>query len=770
MPRRWKWIAALAVAGALPLLGFVPMAGHWTLVGWNNLGMHCMDSDFSVFSILPPFNVVNAQLIDDGGVLVKDATGLTVTYEAVADPTGSINKSSVGKTDYWSWSHSLFGASGVPDTGLAGFNMPGAANTPQPMAFDATLNQFHADGIPITPYDDGFHKRPYPLMKLVARDAVGNVLATTTPVLPVSDEMDCSACHGSGSGAAAMPSAGWVFERNEIRDYRLNILRLHDDRQLSDPTYVAALATAGYSAKGLEDTVRSMKTPILCARCHASNALPGTGIPGISQLTSAEHGFHGHVLDPETNLSLDDSTNRAACYRCHPGSTTRCLRGVMGSSVASDGSLAMQCQNCHGNMSKVGDPARIGWLSQPNCQACHTGTAVHNNGQIRFTDAFEADGTLRIPVDTTYATNPDTPVPGVSLYRFSSGHGGLQCEACHGSTHAEYPASHPNDNLDSSAIQGHVGMLIECAACHNQSPFTNFGGPHGMHPVGQDWINRHDGVKQNYGIVTCRPCHGGNDHGTVLSTAQADRTLDLGTKGTIQISRGQRIGCYMCHDGPNSDDGPHNRPPTASDNSASCVDQPVDIALSASDPDGDTLTLRIVEQAKYGRVGLSGTTATYNPDPGFAGVDAFTFAARDGRIDSNLATVSVTRGATWANYGAGYPGTGGAIPTLALDRNPQLGAHVLVSFGNTSGTAAITMVVVSLEQAAVPTTWGGLVLTELSLLVLVTAPSGGFTIGEDVPNDPALIGVNEYLQSLQLDAGARFGVAFSPGLRMTIGQ
>ena len=29
-----------------------------TLLGWNNLGMHCMDSDYSVFSVLPPYNTV----------------------------------------------------------------------------------------------------------------------------------------------------------------------------------------------------------------------------------------------------------------------------------------------------------------------------------------------------------------------------------------------------------------------------------------------------------------------------------------------------------------------------------------------------------------------------------------------------------------------------------------------------------------------------------------------------------------------------------------
>jgi hypothetical protein len=34
--------------------------------GFNNLGMHCYDNDYSVFSILPPFNTVNAQVVRRG--------------------------------------------------------------------------------------------------------------------------------------------------------------------------------------------------------------------------------------------------------------------------------------------------------------------------------------------------------------------------------------------------------------------------------------------------------------------------------------------------------------------------------------------------------------------------------------------------------------------------------------------------------------------------------------------------------------------------------
>ena len=41
--------------------------------------MHCMDDDYSVFSILPPFNTVDAQLINAQGKLVTSAAGVTVT-------------------------------------------------------------------------------------------------------------------------------------------------------------------------------------------------------------------------------------------------------------------------------------------------------------------------------------------------------------------------------------------------------------------------------------------------------------------------------------------------------------------------------------------------------------------------------------------------------------------------------------------------------------------------------------------------------------------
>lgn len=625
------------VVGAMVMPGsHARAATNWTVIGWNNLGMHCMDSEYSVFSILPPYNTMNAQVV--GSVssttwLVRNAAACGVAYQAVADPDGSINTTSLGKSDFSEHVASLFGVAlpmdvGLPVPGPASYAMPGPANAPQAMGYETNFNWYVAYGIPITPYDDKGKPNQYSLMRLSATNNDGAILKTTDIVLPVSDEMNCRLCHLSESDPAARPAAGWVDVAHPGRDYRLNILRLHDQIQATNPVFRSALSTAHYNTNGLYATVVADHTSILCARCHASEALPGSGVPGIPPLTQSMHAMHAAVKDPRTGIPLDSESNRTACYTCHPGSVTRCLRGAMGKAVAQDGTLAMQCQNCHGTMSQVGATNRVGWLMEPTCQACHTGTALSNAGQIRFLSVF-TNGVMREPSNKTFATNPDTPGAGVSLYRFSRGHGGLACSACHGSTHAEYPTAFRNDNLQSKAIQGHEGVLVECTACHQASPATVSGGPHGMHPVGSPWVTDH----QTNANSSCRSCHGLTYAGTDLSRSQANRTLR-----SVNFWRGRRVGCYDCHNGPQGDDaGPAPAAPTVN-HVAAQTDSGVPVPIPLS---GSTNTFRIVAQPANGTVGLSGSTATYYPGVAFAGTDTFTYACSSAYRDSNLATGKV---------------------------------------------------------------------------------------------------------------------------------
>jgi hypothetical protein len=66
------------------------------------------------------------------------------------------------------------------------------------------------------------------------------------------------------------------------------------------------------------------------------------------------------------------------------------------------------------------------------------------------------------------------------------------------------------------------------------------------------------------------------------------------------------------------------------------------ITLNATDVDGDALTYAIVTSPTHGT--LSGTlpNVTYTPAANYNGSDSFTFQANDGKVDSNIATVSIT--------------------------------------------------------------------------------------------------------------------------------
>jgi len=674
---------AVVFSLALPL-----WAANNQILGWNNLGMHCMDSDYSVFSILPPYNTIEAQLIV-GGKLVTNGSGYTVTYQAVADPSGSFNSTSVGKGNYYAYANPLYTTNTLPPDGnISGWNMPGTNNTPQAMQFDQTntatlVNWWRAEGIPLTPYDDAQNKNPYPMMRIIAKSGA-TPIATNDIVLPVSDEMDCRACHVSGTSPAAMPAAGWVWDGIQERDFRLNILRLHDEKNFASNAvlYAAALAARGFNPQGLYRGVVADNKPVLCAACHASEALGAPSYGTIPPLTASIHSFHAHVMDPVTSMTLDSSANRSACYRCHPGSTTKCLRGAMGGAIAADGSMEMQCQSCHGNMSTVGSANRVGWLREPNCASCHTGTATHNNGQIRYTSVFTDTNTwsVRTNVDQTFSTMVNTPPVGTnnfSLYRFSAGHGGLQCEACHGSTHAEFPSTHANDNVRNINLQGHAGVMVECTSCHTSmavSSTTAAGGPHGMHPVGQSWVSgHHDYINGN--LAACQACHGTDSRGTVLSRVQGDRTLTASFDGgtvTLNLFRGALIGCYSCHNGPSNDSINNSAPPTVTVVSGSTPnDTPLNLTVTNTPV---TATLRIISQPANGSLGVSNNVLTYFPNAGFAGSDTFTYAAWDGSKNSTLATgtVTVAQGPyslgivthVPTNYPSGWPAAFAVVPAV----------------------------------------------------------------------------------------------------------
>ena len=510
-------------------------SGPYTLIAWSELGMHCMDGkDYSVFSVLPPYNVIHAQLFQRGEPPVPITSGVTITYVATPDTTLSINTISSTKTNFWTYVQTLFHASPKPDVGLAGYKVQSKKITK--MTYNSALGYWEAVGVPTIGYDDTGKFNPYPMAKIVAKNSAGTILATAKIVLSVSDEMNCKTCHASGTDPAAEPASGWVNNPDPAKDIKLNILKKHDDRW-NIAQYLPQLAANGYTYQSTLYQTAAGGTAVLCAACHSDNALGAAGLPGIRPEAADMHSLHGPQILQSNGLTLDQNSQQSdlnSCYLCHPGVNTQCKRGAM---------RGVLCSECHGTLSYAGNPARNPWLIEPSCQLCHQSSQ-------RYGTAFDNSGNWRPVLDQTFATNPNVPIAGSNLYRFSSGHGNVYCSGCHGSPHAEYPTVQPNDSVYPKYLQGYVAKITECKVCHTNVPVSLNGGPHGVHTIGQTWVTNHPDYAQGH-IAACAYCHGADYKGSPLSTAKVVRKFNAGEFGNKSFPAGHQFNCYDCHNGPN---------------------------------------------------------------------------------------------------------------------------------------------------------------------------------------------------------------------------
>ena len=305
-------------------------ASGYTLIGWNDLGMHCISPRFKEMSILPPYNNLMVQVIQKGNHPKIITSGVTLEYSIMNNTT--VN----GKTDFWQYVKQLFNVILSPGKGLTGNGLSGTMK--------AVDDHFEATGIPILPYDDKMVWNPYQRAVVNMKDTYGKVIASTEVVIPVSDELHCEKCHASG-GIAAIGINTPTLEGN--------ILTLHD---LKNKTNLMA------------------NRPVLCASCHSDNALGMPGKPGVSSLSLAMHNRHASL-----------GASAPGCYDCHPGPKTQCNRSAI-EGMGPEGNDP-RCEKCHGTLQQVADSLNKGrnpWLEEPTCEQCHgaeysTGKNLYRN-------------------------------------------------------------------------------------------------------------------------------------------------------------------------------------------------------------------------------------------------------------------------------------------------------------------------------------------------------------------------------------------------------
>jgi hypothetical protein len=395
-----------------------PTVPTYIVIGWNNLGMHCYNPDFSNLAILPPYNTLLTQVIKIGDPPQIITSGVSVEYSFPNNTYSAGMPGQPDKTNFWDFEQALYGVITPVNIGLTGKGLTGTMDLAKDGAY------FIAEGIPLTDIldKDAVAQTIYPFQKaLITVKDVNDpsmILAQLTVVAPVSTELSCQNCHADDADATTR------YPITPTGKVETNILAIHDYLNvISYTTYLVDYPDL------MAKTPLMDHQPVNCDWCHGSNA---TGAPVVGQMNSLSNAMHGH--HNPTNAP-DITPDTAGCYNCHPGSTTQCLRDTMSQN------FSLNCTNCHGDITVVAQNPNP-WLNEPKCSS----DGCHGSGY-----------------DTTQA-----------LYRQSTGHGGLYCEACHDSTHAISPSREANDSIKFMTLQGHTGSLSDCTTCHYTTPVDRF--------------------------------------------------------------------------------------------------------------------------------------------------------------------------------------------------------------------------------------------------------------------------------------------------------
>ena len=412
---------------------------EYVLLAWNNLGMHCISDSDPYWILLPPANDIFAQLVRRGDSPEIVTEGVEISYQAEArfeHPENHVR--------FWEFADKLFGADLPPGIGVGGLGVNGV------MKLEEDHRAFVAPFVPVVPYPDDGSYNPYPIFTITAKDKeTGEVLAMTKTVAPTATEMGCKNCHGGGWRVAGV--AGFTDATS------LDVLAAHDKN----------------SGTNLVEKAQNGE-PMLCQSCHADPVLGTKGDPELLSFPAALHGWHANFLT--------DREGMQACVACHPSrpeGPTQCFR--------SHHSMFMDCTNCHGTMEdhalsllkkeheagKKGAARlmanlkprkvatleeinpRTAWINEPDCLNCH------EDFQMGMTvDAFN-----------TWTEGPE------GLYRNRHDQmEAMMCEACHGSTHAVYPATfnklgEKRDSIQPLQYQGNDRPIgNDCTVCHTVQP------------------------------------------------------------------------------------------------------------------------------------------------------------------------------------------------------------------------------------------------------------------------------------------------------------
>jgi hypothetical protein len=524
--------AAVTVTGTAPPPPPPPPSGggistggpgaNYAVLAANDLGMHCTDKDFQIFSILPPFNTLHTQVIVKGATpSIATGSDVDVYYAATSsalDPAGagSINTSSantatVFKTNFWDL------AAGNQTYGSLTYRTlypaQACATPPCPSVLDL-FSPIPGDvGLPVPD--------PNALPSLVPnQQSQGSILSlapfsagsygTNTPQLVKRFDTDLAFFQSFPFGEQ-ITGVNW-FSADGIPMMPVDDVgrpNAYPLVRVAAVTKGASIATAGSVLAAL-DVVLPVASEADCQTCHASlsdaaqstTTLTGRAAEFASVsayangtpwaiATTADAGVPG----PEKLLNaakinilrLHDAKHGAAYVRIDSGAADACLGGSEASCL--DQRRTIQCSQCH--YTPALDLAQIGPVDEPLAgrfgrqQTRHISmsSAMHgfhgkqtdaSTGQYIFPDMPAPGSTARTPAvagqvlnDSCYQCHPGKRT---QCLRGAMATGGVVCQDCHGNMRQvgnDFTGAFPS-SPGSADLSKRVPWANEpkCQSCH----------------------------------------------------------------------------------------------------------------------------------------------------------------------------------------------------------------------------------------------------------------------------------------------------------------
>jgi hypothetical protein len=491
--------------------------GHVVLAA-NDLGMHCADQDDSIFSVLPPLNVLHAQVIQRGTSssappMVLDDSQVRVVYSAASNPDDPVGPDSINST-----SANFPGAGGGPPLVYKGNFWDPDPVTGNPIGFDGYAPLFFGLltpaavlqdlGLPVPetillrsclppPFATGSGDCAFAQQ---AMPGIGNPYHENVPQDTHFDQ-DFGFFNdllGGLNGVDGKPLGGIITGVNWFRADGIPMLPVDDQGRVNAYPLVRVQALQGSIPVASTDVVLPVAAEADCQLCHADPVdCADPGLPPQIQtdqcngLAYTPTGISATVFTGETISGAPGDTTEQKLLNAAKINILRLHDAKHGTTL--DATRKVVCSSCH--YSPATDLAQVGPTDTPDGTAGsglpgteqsqhismsramhgHHGSLVFNGNKV-FPDMpppVDSLGGPRNPVtsadilqETCYQCHPGKRT---RCLRGAMGGAGIVCQDCHGSMTQVGNDFTGNFPVDGSADLGkRVPWASEpkCQSCH----------------------------------------------------------------------------------------------------------------------------------------------------------------------------------------------------------------------------------------------------------------------------------------------------------------